>query len=69
MDDGFSHDSDFLIWTERQARALRALAPRRADLPNELDLENLAEEIEGQLHYVREWGAKFVVCVPRLEIT
>ena len=46
MDDGFSHDSDFLVWTERQARALRALAPRRADLPNELDLENLAEEIE-----------------------
>lgn len=46
MDDMFSHDSDFLVWTERQARVLRDLASRRADLPNELDIENLAEEIE-----------------------
>ena len=30
---------------------------------------NLGEEIKGQLGYARDWGAKFVVCVPRLEIT
>ena len=30
---------------------------------------NLGEEIKSQLSYVRKWGAKFVVCVPRLEIT
>ena len=30
---------------------------------------NLGEEIKSQLSYARDWGAKFVVCVPRLEIT
>ena len=30
---------------------------------------NLGEEIKGQLGYARDWGAKFVVCVPRLEVT
>ena len=30
---------------------------------------NLGEEIKSQLCYARDWGAKFVVCVPRLEIT
>ena len=46
MDDRFTYDSDFLVWTETQARALRELARTRADLPNELDLEHVAEEIE-----------------------
>ena len=46
MDDKFTYDSDFLIWTQQQAQALRALAKSRADLPNELDLEHVAEEIE-----------------------
>ena len=30
---------------------------------------NLGEEIRSQLSYARNWGAKFIVCVPRLEIT
>ena len=30
---------------------------------------NLGEEIKSQLSYARDWGAKFAVCVPRLEIT
>ena len=46
MDDRFDYDGDFLVWTERQANALRTLARARADLPNELDLEHVAEEIE-----------------------
>jgi hypothetical protein len=46
MDDRFSYDDDFLVWTERQATALRALAKSRVDLPNDLDLEHVAEEIE-----------------------
>lgn len=29
---------------------------------------NLKDEISGQLSYVRSWGAKFVVAVPKLEI-
>jgi hypothetical protein len=39
------YDEDILIWSERQAAALRSLASRR-DLPNELDLTNVIEEIE-----------------------
>jgi hypothetical protein len=39
------YDEDILIWSEQQAAALRTLASRR-DLPNELDLTNVIEEIE-----------------------
>jgi hypothetical protein len=39
------YETDILAWTEQQAVALRALAARR-DLPNELDLGNLLEEVE-----------------------
>jgi len=44
-DTSADYDSDVLAWSERQAAALRQLASRR-DLPNELDLEHVAEEIE-----------------------
>jgi hypothetical protein len=43
MDD--SYDTDILAWSERQAGVIRSLRARR-DLPNELDLEHVAEEIE-----------------------
>jgi hypothetical protein len=43
MDD--SYDTDILAWAEQQASVLRSLRSRR-DLPNELDLEHVAEEIE-----------------------
>jgi hypothetical protein len=45
MADGSLYDEDILIWSERQAAALRSLGSRR-DLPNELDLTNVIEEIE-----------------------
>lgn len=40
------YDDDILLWSEQQAAAIRRLAPTRRDLPNELDIENVAEEIE-----------------------
>ncbi|HEY2618248.1 MAG TPA: DUF29 domain-containing protein [Acetobacteraceae bacterium] len=45
MADGSLYDEDILIWSERQVVALRSLVSRR-DLPNELDLTNVIEEIE-----------------------
>ena len=45
MPDSSLYDEDILIWSEQQAAALRSLASRR-DLPNELDLANVIEEIE-----------------------
>jgi hypothetical protein len=45
MDRPDLYESDILAWTEQQAAALRRLAGRR-DLPNELDLDNVVEEIE-----------------------
>jgi Domain of unknown function DUF29 len=43
--DSSIYDEDILVWSERQASVLRSLQSRR-DLPNELDLEHVAEEIE-----------------------
>ena len=45
MGDRTLYDEDILVWSEQQAAALRSLASRR-DLPNELDLANVIEEIE-----------------------
>ena len=55
MADSSLYDEDFLIWSEQQAAALRYLANRR-DLPNELDLANVIEEIEdvGRSEFHRE---------------
>jgi hypothetical protein len=39
------YDDDIVLWSERQAEVLRGLESRR-DLPNGLDLPNVAEEIE-----------------------
>lgn len=46
MDGPPLYDEDVHAWAERQADVLRELARTRADLPNDLDLENVAEEIE-----------------------
>ena len=43
MGDSSQYDEDILIWSERQAAALRSLATRR-DLPNDLDLANVVED-------------------------
>jgi hypothetical protein len=45
MDRPDLYDSDILAWSEEQAAVLRRLAERR-DLPNDLDLDNVVEEIE-----------------------
>lgn len=41
---GGQHDRDFYAWTKEQAKALRAAAEARVNLP--VDWELLAEEIE-----------------------
>ncbi len=40
------YDDDILLWSEQQAEIIRGLGATRRDLPNELDVENVAEEIE-----------------------
>ena len=45
MDHDSLYETDICAWAEQQVAALRSLASR-ADLPNELDLMNVAEEIE-----------------------
>jgi hypothetical protein len=40
------YDDDILLWSEQQADVIRRLGKTRRDLPNELDVENVAEEIE-----------------------
>jgi hypothetical protein len=40
------YDEDILLWSEQQAEVIRKLGRTRADVPNELDIENVAEEIE-----------------------
>ncbi len=46
MDRRSLYDDDVYAWAKQQADALRRLARTGRDLPNELDLENVAEEIE-----------------------
>ena len=40
------YDDDILLWSEQQAAIVRKLGRTRRDLPNEFDVENVAEEIE-----------------------
>jgi len=40
------YDDDIVLWSEAQAEIIRALGRTRRDLPNDLDIENVAEEIE-----------------------
>jgi hypothetical protein len=40
------YDEDILLWSEQQAELIRRLGRTRGDLPNELDIDNIAEEIE-----------------------
>jgi hypothetical protein len=46
MDRRSLYDEDIYAWAQQQAEVLRRLAETRRDLPNELDLANVAEEIE-----------------------
>ena len=45
MDEQITYEEDFYGWSQQQAAVLRAMA-RRCDMPNELDLEHVAEEIQ-----------------------
>jgi hypothetical protein len=40
------YEDDIYAWSQEQARIIRDLGHRRFDLPNDLDLEHVAEEIE-----------------------
>lgn len=46
MDRRALYDEDYFAWLQQQADALRRLAQSRRDLPNDLDVEQIAEEIE-----------------------
>jgi len=40
------YDDDILLWSEQQAAVIRRLGRNAREVPNELDVENVAEEIE-----------------------
>lgn len=40
------YDDDILLWSEKQAELIRKLGQTRRDLPSDLDIENVAEEIK-----------------------
>ena len=40
------YDEDILLWSEEQAAIIRRLGRARRGLPNDFDVENVAEEIE-----------------------
>jgi cytochrome P450 len=40
------YDADILLWSEQQAEVIRRLGRTRHDVSNELDVENVAEEME-----------------------
>jgi hypothetical protein len=46
MSDKSLYDEDILLWSEQQAEVIRRLGQTRRDLSNELDVQNVAEEIE-----------------------
>ena len=46
MSNSTLYDDDILLWSEQQAAAIRRLRETARGLPNELDIENVAEEIE-----------------------
>ncbi len=46
MNDNTLYDDDILLWSEQQAAAIRRLGETRRYVSNELDIENVAEEIE-----------------------
>ena len=46
MDGRPLYDEDYYAWLQQQAAALRRLAQDRRDLPNDLDVAQIAEAIE-----------------------
>jgi uncharacterized protein DUF29 len=54
------YDEDICAWAEQQAATLRRLAATRRDLPNDLDLGNIAEEIEDVGNAQRSAAESFI---------
>jgi hypothetical protein len=46
MDQAALYEEDIYAWSQHQAAVLRRMAANPAALPNDLDLERVAEEIE-----------------------
>ena len=46
MDQAALYEKDIYAWSQHQAAVLRRMAANPAALPNDLDLEHVAEEIE-----------------------
>ncbi len=70
MDGRSLYDEDILAWAEQQAAALRRLAASRRELPNDLDLEHLAAEIEdvgkSELHRAESFLRRLLVHVLKI---
>ncbi|MCC6778732.1 MAG: DUF29 domain-containing protein [Hyphomicrobiales bacterium] len=70
MSNSTLYDADILLWSERQAAAIRRLARSTRDVPNELDIENVAEEIESvgrsELAAVESYLERMLVYLIRL---
>jgi hypothetical protein len=61
------YEDDFYSWTREQAAALRRVAATRANLPEPVDLENVAEEIESLgVSQLRELSARYRVLLLHL---
>jgi hypothetical protein len=60
MDNRRLYDDDFYAWSEEQASVLRRMAETPGRLPNELDIEHVAEEIEDLGKSQRDAAESFV---------
>lgn len=61
------HDEDFYGWTQDQAAKLRRAAASRVNLPEPVDFEKLAEEIESLgVSQLRELYSRYIVLLIHL---
>jgi hypothetical protein len=62
-----TYEEDFYSWTRHQAAALRRAAASRVNLPDPLDFENLAEEIESLgISQLRELHSRYLALLVHL---
>ena len=61
------YDDDVYTWSREQAEALRRAARSRVNLPDPIDFEHVAEEIESLgFSQVRELHSRYVVLLAHL---